>query len=177
MTLAAAPARSPVATHVDVSILVPAKDEAESLPEFMALAADLGGAGFSYEVVVVDDGSRDGTPDVLRDLAERYPFLRVVTHRVQRGIADAVVAADQKPRRSQPQSDSAGSAELGERESGEPIEDVADVDEAHAIDDPHQRKADLVVEDQQRFAARREAAGVDRTERVLFESAHARAAA
>jgi glycosyltransferase involved in cell wall biosynthesis len=82
------------ADAVDVSVLVPAKDEAANLPEFLQLcAAALGPAGFSYEVIVVDDGSRDETPRVLRELKATYPFLRVVTHRRQRGIADALRSA------------------------------------------------------------------------------------
>ncbi len=77
-----------------VSVLVPAKDEAENLPEFIRLCAEsLGRAPFSFEVVVVDDGSRDATAAVLADLAARHPFLRVVTHRRQRGIADALRSA------------------------------------------------------------------------------------
>jgi glycosyltransferase involved in cell wall biosynthesis len=79
------------ADALDVSVLVPAKDEAPNLPEFLARCAEaLGPAGFTFEVVVVDDGSRDDTPRVLRELRGRYPFLRVVTHRRQRGIADAL---------------------------------------------------------------------------------------
>ncbi len=82
------------ADALDVSVLVPAKDEAANLPEFLQLCADaLGPAGFSFEVVVVDDGSRDETPRVLRDLRAAYPFLQVVTHRRQRGIADALRSA------------------------------------------------------------------------------------
>ena len=82
------------AEALEVSVLVPAKDEAPNLPEFLALCAEaLGPAGFSFEVVVVDDGSRDETPRVLRELGGRYPFLRVVTHRRQRGIADALRSA------------------------------------------------------------------------------------
>ncbi|HYL28490.1 MAG TPA: DPM/DPG synthase family glycosyltransferase [Gemmatimonadales bacterium] len=79
------------ADALDVSVLVPAKDEAPNLPEFLARCAEaLAPAGFTFEVVVVDDGSRDDTPRVLRELRGRYPFLRVVTHRRQRGIADAL---------------------------------------------------------------------------------------
>jgi glycosyltransferase involved in cell wall biosynthesis len=79
------------ADALDVSVLVPAKDEALNLPEFLARCAGaLAPAGFTFEVVVVDDGSRDDTPRVLRELRGRYPFLRVVTHRRQRGIADAL---------------------------------------------------------------------------------------
>lgn len=80
--------------HPDVSVLVPAKDEAENLPEFMRLAAEsLGPAPFSFEVVIVDDGSRDGSAEVLRQLQDTYPWLRVVTHRRQRGIADGLRSA------------------------------------------------------------------------------------
>ena len=79
---------------IDISVLVPAKDEADNLPEFVRLCGEaLGRVGSSFEVVVVDDGSRDTTAAVLTDLETRYPFLRVVTHRRQRGIADALRSA------------------------------------------------------------------------------------
>lgn len=75
----------------DVSVLVPAKDEAENLPLFMELAAEaFAGGGVRYEVIVVDDGSVDGSWTVLEELRGRYPFLRAVRHRVRRGIADAL---------------------------------------------------------------------------------------
>jgi glycosyltransferase involved in cell wall biosynthesis len=77
--------------HVQVSVLVPAKDEAENLPLFMEQAAAvLGKDGLTYEVVVVDDGSTDATPAVLDRLKGKYPFLRSVRHRSRRGIADAL---------------------------------------------------------------------------------------
>jgi glycosyltransferase involved in cell wall biosynthesis len=88
MTLVAA-ASSPAA--IDVSVLVPAKDEAENLPLFMEqAAAAFANSTVSYEVVVIDDGSADDTPRVLETLQKRYPFLRVARHRRQRGIADAL---------------------------------------------------------------------------------------
>jgi len=78
-------------TRVDVSVLVPAKDEAENLPLFMDLAARaFAGESFSYEVVVIDDGSVDATWSVLQRLTEQYPFLRTARHRSRRGIADAL---------------------------------------------------------------------------------------
>jgi len=76
---------------VDVSVLVPAKDEAENLPLFMEQAAEVfRGSTIRYEVIVIDDGSSDATPQVLATLARQYPFLRSVRHRARRGIADAL---------------------------------------------------------------------------------------
>ncbi len=81
---------------VDVSLLVPAKDEADNLPEFVRLCAEaLTPAPFSFEVVIVDDGSHDATATVLERLRTEHSFLRVVTHRRQRGIADALRSASE----------------------------------------------------------------------------------
>ncbi len=83
-----------VQVAVDVSVLVPAKDEADNLPMFVEqCAAALNTADFSFEVVVVDDGSRDQSATVLRALASQHPFLRIITHRRQCGIADALRSA------------------------------------------------------------------------------------
>jgi glycosyltransferase involved in cell wall biosynthesis len=74
-----------------VAVLVPAKDEAENLPEFVRQCAEaLPGLGVPFEVVVVDDGSRDETPAVLARLMVAHPWLQSVTHRRQQGIADAL---------------------------------------------------------------------------------------
>jgi glycosyltransferase involved in cell wall biosynthesis len=80
------------ATDVDVSVLVPAKDEAENLPLFMAQAAEAfaNSPAVRFEVVVVDDGSVDDSWAVLQRLQHEYPFLRSVRHRSRRGIADAL---------------------------------------------------------------------------------------
>ncbi len=78
---------------VDVSVLVPARDEAENLPRFVELCRDaLTDAPFSFEVIVVDDGSRDATPTVLAELQRRFGFLRTVTHRRGLGIAEALAS-------------------------------------------------------------------------------------
>jgi dolichol-phosphate mannosyltransferase len=47
-------------------------------------------AGRSYEVVVVDDGSPDGTAEVAGRLAGRYP-VRVLVREGRRGLSSAVV--------------------------------------------------------------------------------------
>jgi glycosyltransferase involved in cell wall biosynthesis len=72
-------------------VLVPARDEAENLPQFIELC-DLAFRGRSerYEVIVVDDGSRDDSWRVIEQLRARFPFVRAVRHRSGRGIADAL---------------------------------------------------------------------------------------
>jgi glycosyltransferase involved in cell wall biosynthesis len=81
----------PGAPELDVSVLVPAKDEAENLPLFLEqAAATFARSPVSYEVIVIDDGSVDDTWRVLQELAARYDFLRIIRHRKQRGIADAL---------------------------------------------------------------------------------------
>ncbi|MEX0690235.1 MAG: glycosyltransferase family 2 protein [Gemmatimonadales bacterium] len=79
---------------VDVSVLVPAKDEAENLPEFLRQCAEaLAPVPWTAEVVVTNDGSEDETAAVLERLQREHGFLRVVTHRSRRGIADALRSA------------------------------------------------------------------------------------
>ena len=88
----ATPFVAPPQHRVDVSVLVPAKDEADNLIPFMELAALAFAAdpGTRYEVVVIDDGSVDDSWELLQRLQAQYSFLRAVRHRAKRGIADAL---------------------------------------------------------------------------------------
>lgn len=83
---------SAVVTHrVDVSVLVPAKDEAGNLALFMEQCAEtFKSAAEAYEVIVIDDGSTDNSWPLLQQLATQYAFLKPVRHRAQRGIAEAL---------------------------------------------------------------------------------------
>ena len=57
---------------MDISIVVPLYNERDNLtPLHAEIAKALAELGRSYEVVFVDDGSRDATWDVLEDLARR----------------------------------------------------------------------------------------------------------
>jgi glycosyltransferase involved in cell wall biosynthesis len=75
-----------------LSVFFPAYNDAPSLPgllakTFAALAAHVA----DYEVIVVDDGSRDDTAAVLERLRGLYsPRLRVVTHPQNRGYGGAL---------------------------------------------------------------------------------------
>ncbi|HEY0787652.1 MAG TPA: glycosyltransferase family 2 protein, partial [Thermoanaerobaculia bacterium] len=63
----------------DLSVVLPVYNEAENLPILLAeIAAALDRGPWSYEVVAVDDGSRDDSLAVLRRLVEKHPTLRIV---------------------------------------------------------------------------------------------------
>ena len=60
-----------------LSVVVPAYNEAESLPELhRELVAALDALGMTWEVLYVDDGSRDGTDRVIQKLCEEDPRAR-----------------------------------------------------------------------------------------------------
>ncbi len=73
-----------------VSVVVPAWNEAENLP-LLVPRVDAALAGVAYEVVVVDDGSRDGTPAACAELATRYPVRLVVRDAPEHGLSGAVL--------------------------------------------------------------------------------------
>jgi len=58
----------------DIAVVVPAYNEAESLPELVArIDTAITGMGRTWEVWVVDDGSSDGTFEVVQQLAAERP--------------------------------------------------------------------------------------------------------
>ncbi|MGC4936308.1 glycosyltransferase family 2 protein [Kribbella sp. DT2] len=62
-----------------LSVVVPMYDEQEVLPIFFdRMHPLLDSLGISYEVVVVDDGSRDATAALLTEAAKTWPQLRLV---------------------------------------------------------------------------------------------------
>jgi len=78
---------------VTLSVVIPAHNEAEVIePTLRGLIDQLGPAGIDYEIVVVDDASRDGTGDVVGRVAEQEPRVRVVRNEAPNGFGFAVRA-------------------------------------------------------------------------------------
>jgi glycosyltransferase involved in cell wall biosynthesis len=75
-----------------VSILVPVFQEENTVGEVLArvAACDVQSAGFEREILVCDDGSTDGTADVIRRMAERLPGMRVFFHATNQGKGAAI---------------------------------------------------------------------------------------
>ncbi len=65
-----------------LSMVLPAYNEEEVLPQtyarFSAECPKFVELGLDYEIILVNDGSRDRTPAILDELAERDPHIRVV---------------------------------------------------------------------------------------------------
>jgi dolichyl-phosphate beta-glucosyltransferase len=76
---------------LSISVVVPAYNEANRLPPYLtAIRTYLTGHFPVYEVIVVDDGSRDGLVDLLRDMASTWPHLKIMQHPHNRGKGAAV---------------------------------------------------------------------------------------
>jgi dolichol-phosphate mannosyltransferase len=65
--------------NLDLSIIVPIKNERDNIePLIKGISAALEPLGKGYEILYVDDGSTDGSFDVLQQLRTAYPALRVI---------------------------------------------------------------------------------------------------
>ena len=78
---------------LDLSVVVPLYDEEACVrASLVALAQTLDDSGLAYELIAVDNGSRDGTAGVLADLAAHHPRLCVVTLADNAGYGGAILA-------------------------------------------------------------------------------------
>ncbi|MCC6176393.1 MAG: glycosyltransferase family 2 protein [Chloroflexi bacterium] len=76
-----------------VSAVLPAYNEVASIERSVRrVVSVLEALMDDFEVIVIDDGSRDGTARVLADLIETEPRLRVVTHAVNHGYGAALAS-------------------------------------------------------------------------------------
>ena len=74
-----------------VSVVIPAFNEASIVTRCLTeTVAALESLGAPYEVILVDDGSSDGTADLARAAAELLPRVRVVGHDVNLGKGSAL---------------------------------------------------------------------------------------
>jgi dolichol-phosphate mannosyltransferase len=78
---------------LEVSVVVPIYNEVESLPHLIeAIATSLNSTGVSYELICVDDGSQDGSAELLKEQAIARPNLRAVLLRRNYGQTAAMAA-------------------------------------------------------------------------------------
>ncbi len=74
-----------------LTIVIPAYNESRRLPvTLLDLDKRLSGKDWAYEVLVVDNGSKDGTVDIVRNMAQSVKNLRVVESPIRRSKGAAV---------------------------------------------------------------------------------------
>lgn len=85
-------------THkIDLSIIVPAFNEEGGIRQTIKeIFKDVNKTSIkkvikSYEVIVIDDGSRDDTPQILKELKERFKNLKVVKHKTNQGLGASII--------------------------------------------------------------------------------------
>ena len=76
---------------MDISVVIPLYDEVESLPELTSwIARVMDENNFTYEVILVDDGSTDGSWDMIVKLKQQNPFLKGIKFRRNYGKSAAL---------------------------------------------------------------------------------------
>lgn len=75
----------------DISIVVSLFDEAESLPELIGwIETVMSREGYSYELIMVDDGSRDCSWDIIKEHSKKNPAIRGISFRRNYGKSAAL---------------------------------------------------------------------------------------
>ena len=74
-----------------ISVVLPAYNEEENVGQAVRSVLEvMEPLTPDYEVIVVDDGSRDRTSEVVEELVESYPQVRLVRHEVNQGYGGAL---------------------------------------------------------------------------------------
>lgn len=86
-------ARLDAVTQPDLSVVVPIYNEVESLPALLdAISSAIASNALSYEIICVDDGSQDGSDELLKQQAQTRTDLRAVILRRNYGQTAAIAA-------------------------------------------------------------------------------------
>jgi len=76
---------------MDISVVVPLYDEVESLPELTSwISTVMDDNRFTYEIVLIDDGSSDGSWEMIKKLQKNNPFIKGIRFRRNYGKSAAL---------------------------------------------------------------------------------------
>ncbi len=76
---------------LDISIVIPLYNEEESLPELIAwIDRVMKSKGWNYEVIMIDDGSKDASWKIITELKTKFPSLRGFSFRRNYGKSAAL---------------------------------------------------------------------------------------
>ncbi len=75
-----------------ISVLIPAYNEEGNIEELCHQFDEMTRkSDYSFELVLIDDGSTDRTYNIIREMNKRYDFIRIAHHSVNRGLTDALM--------------------------------------------------------------------------------------
>lgn len=84
---------------MDISVVIPLLNESESLPELMSwIDRVMKENNYSYEVIMIDDGSHDNSWEVISELRHKYDSLRAIRFRRNFGKSAALHTGFQSTR-------------------------------------------------------------------------------
>ena len=84
---------------IELSIVIPVFNEEENLPILIPKLIDvLSQFGSPYEVIFVDDGSTDESRIILKEFAYKYPYIRILGLKENRGLSTALYAGFKETR-------------------------------------------------------------------------------
>lgn len=86
------------ASKIDLSIIVPVFNEEEGIEKtIIELFKDLKKESVkslinSFEIIVINDGSWDGTDKALKSIKKSYPNIKIITHKINQGLGAALLS-------------------------------------------------------------------------------------
>lgn len=89
---------APTPDAPELTVVVPVHDEVDNIEPLLDEVAAALAPHYAFEAVFVDDGSRDGTTDLLRDLARKHPEVGLIIFRKNFGKAAALLAGFERSR-------------------------------------------------------------------------------
>lgn len=101
MSESSTPTVEPSGYRRDFAVVIPAYNESPVVPALVReLRETFERHGLEGQVLLVDDGSSDGTGELTRREAADWPLLRVLTHQTNRGKTEAILTAAEATDRS-----------------------------------------------------------------------------
>ena len=83
----------------EISVVLPGYNEADNIASMLAQVAEVfEGMGKPYEIIYVDDGSKDASEEILLSLREKFPTLLPLFHKTNYGQSAAILTGVQAAR-------------------------------------------------------------------------------
>jgi dolichol-phosphate mannosyltransferase len=76
---------------INFTIVIPTYHEANNIHDLIKRISMVNFAGRSFEVLLVDDNSQDGTTEIVNQLTPQYPWLRLIVRNKDRNLSESVI--------------------------------------------------------------------------------------